>query len=1612
MSIEEANSLATHDQANCFPTVESSSGKTGTGIGTKTTTTVTLNNISTSSATKKAGQFKCVGAIRKAGFLSVKKWIVKRRQTIELARKQGWKRYWVCLRGTALLFHSVVDKKYNKIGETTNYEDDCNTIDLLTWLQANCAGQTHMLAENFCFMQKDENHQISQEELVRNMSQCYIEKEPRHLIIIEGAIAQPIPEHPKRDHVFCLSTAFGDAYLFQSSCQMESENWISAIHNACAASIARDLTRDEAIKLFETKIRHLELEAEKKIFLRQRLESRLTSMSSMSHITTASLSNIPLNQNDDSFDALVGKTNNDKTNDDGHTQKKITMRSLLYRLNQQLLALETYIEQVHCEVYQLRCYLSSCGAQHVFYQTIQNLNQTSPAFLSIDLPHPRSLLMHVSKPTKILLIELGVFTVSSFHAYVHARQGIADKILHRIQQSSQASNETSPLKLKIGSHSISDNFLSKGENVELECDTEKLINLSNLKVVSIKVLKKLIYSIRRDSVENEQENNNELASSLKPESDDLYSVKDDEDYIVINLKLHSNSCSISIIKQLLSIINPNSFELDHLNYHLQFQVTKNDGDNNNNSNNKNTVDKGSGAVYVVKRRETLSDWLNFEHLELMEKIIFRIELTRRRVDEEASPFGISIGAQLFTTKVDNILNVYCSYIEWGSVADKAGLKDEDELLMINGVPVMDLDMMFIECMIQDESKLRLVVRSSRSVSPTNAVLLDKSTWKPFDDKDNGGGGDDDNEEEDRDGKHRGNLKHDSGFSGKTGGLQNNRVASDGSQIISDEYISSLVCPPPPSQSDAFLRINPTLLRQNSYLTGENLGTNRFDALDVPSRIEKQLTPGLTVSTTIPSLKNEQQGYLSPNTKSEQILTDDDYQIKSGFEEILENNDKEDKLKSILVEQKGLERFNNSSSMDLAGKLLRKTAQLTQLLGKNPVESWNDALDKDEVVDIQQAQSNDRDIKTDLNSVERLRKAILELFETEYAYIRHLETICDHYMSPLEGISFLNIPELKQLNQNIINLLALQKSFFGSLTGGIWIKFETMNILKSGDEFEKLNQIVQQLDLFKSTDDFQPLLSSLTQVFSDEAEKFKTYASYCASYSRLQKLLHPKRLQGSNLPTSLIASVPNALDTFLGSSSFGTSTNISGNNNSSQHREFLKPLGSFITMSSNNNDLNNSQLKQLSEFLGHLDSSSSSASLSLPKSSSGTSEQQADSDQSQKKAGKNLSRLGSFQKSVHQQNFESYLIKPIQRIVKYPMLLNSIAISAHAFVGGELNRNLFNSVKQMEAITSYVNDTQRVHDEYSIIFDHIERQFLEQRANLAKVHRNSTILASTIHQPSINLSLEQLLYFGTVDWLNINEFTSKVKKDMNLTQVLFVFNSCVVFICKEQMRSTKAKKLSNNSSSNSGGGGGVGVGSAGGNQTSLVNNTNNNSSKFFPKRNSDFNEAIRYQSVIPVSEVQVRSASNTSKNGARGYQWELFRCSAVNSNSSLLTKTSGKRSSAGKVYLLSSTTTESRNAFLRKIRFIIRESVRNMNLPLARSPSSKSLTPKKLSSPSSGGGTNTNSSCSTSFSPVCNNGDHHHRHHHDCKDLKDDEDDCDQFNDQVDSNYTTSIEVNN
>lgn len=41
------------------------------------------------------------------------------------------------------------------------------------------------------------------------------EPSPRYALLVNDGIVQPVPEHPKREHVFCVSNSHGDVYLFQ-----------------------------------------------------------------------------------------------------------------------------------------------------------------------------------------------------------------------------------------------------------------------------------------------------------------------------------------------------------------------------------------------------------------------------------------------------------------------------------------------------------------------------------------------------------------------------------------------------------------------------------------------------------------------------------------------------------------------------------------------------------------------------------------------------------------------------------------------------------------------------------------------------------------------------------------------------------------------------------------------------------------------------------------------------------------------------------------------------------------------------------------------------------------------------------------------------------------------------------------------------------------------------------------------------------------------------------------------------------------------------------------------------------------------------------------------------
>lgn len=226
------------------------------------------------------------------------------------------------------------------------------------------------------------------------------------------------------------------------------------------------------------------------------------------------------------------------------------------------------------------------------------------------------------------------------------------------------------------------------------------------------------------------------------------------------------------------------------------------------------------------------------------------------------------------------------------------------------------------------------------------------------------------------------------------------------------------------------------------------------------------------------------------------------------------------------------------------------------------------------------------------------------------------------------------------------------------------------------------------------------------------------------------------------------------------------------------------------------------------------------------------------------------------KQQHSSTLESYLIKPIQRILKYPLLLQQLrnltdpgSDEHHHLVGKLLKeisalyattnfRTFIEALKGMEKVAEHINEMQRIHEEYGAIFDHLFRQ-----------HQKSC------KQP-IDLSPGDLLYYGGVEWLNISDFLGKIKKGLELHAMCFVFKSAVVFLCKERLRQKKKLMVKVNRSALD-------------TETTIFACSQGVSSK----GSSSEVEIIRYQVLIPVTEVQVRASS--AKDMDSHFLWELI-----------------------------------------------------------------------------------------------------------------------------------------
>uniref|UniRef100_A0A8C4ZW14 TIAM2 n=1 Tax=Gadus morhua TaxID=8049 RepID=A0A8C4ZW14_GADMO len=139
------------------------------------------------------------GVVRRAGWLSFKPLLTLHKdRKLELVSRRRWKQYWVTLKGCTLLFYETYGKG-------------------------------------------------SPEQ----------EGSPRYALLAEDSVVQAVPEHPKKENVFCLSNSYGDVYLFQASNQTDLENWVTAVHSASASLVAKRQGKEDTVRLLRGQVRGL-----------------------------------------------------------------------------------------------------------------------------------------------------------------------------------------------------------------------------------------------------------------------------------------------------------------------------------------------------------------------------------------------------------------------------------------------------------------------------------------------------------------------------------------------------------------------------------------------------------------------------------------------------------------------------------------------------------------------------------------------------------------------------------------------------------------------------------------------------------------------------------------------------------------------------------------------------------------------------------------------------------------------------------------------------------------------------------------------------------------------------------------------------------------------------------------------------------------------------------------------------------------------------------------------------------------------------------------------------------------------------------------------------------
>uniref|UniRef100_A0A1I8ABN7 PDZ domain-containing protein n=1 Tax=Steinernema glaseri TaxID=37863 RepID=A0A1I8ABN7_9BILA len=142
--------------------------------------------------------------------------------------------------------------------------------------------------------------------------------------------------------------------------------------------------------------------------------------------------------------------------------------------------------------------------------------------------------------------------------------------------------------------------------------------------------------------------------------------------------------------------------------------------------------------------------------------------------------------------------------------------------------------------------------------------------------------------------------------------------------------------------------------------------------------------------------------------------------------------------------------------------------------------------------------------------------------------------------------------------------------------------------------------------------------------------------------------------------------------------------------------------------------------------------------------------------------------------------ESLMIKPIQRVLKYPLFLEQMVQSCG--VESVERRQAAQALHRVQALASYVNEMQRLQEEYGALFEAISRA--NRRLLAAHVSPPPSTVPCSFQAISIDFS--QLLMFAHLKWLNADD-----KKASEC--VAFVF-STLILICPHKNKAKNCRIL--------------------------------------------------------------------------------------------------------------------------------------------------------------------------------------------------------------------------